>query len=277
MSAGLKTAGRAAKVSTRPARRNKHRMRNLVQDATVAVLVLLVLVLWQVAASRGLINGQLFGAPLGILKSAQQGIVSGTLFVNAWVTLYETVVGLAIGSIAGTVCGLGLWFIPTITRPAEGFSIVLNSVPKIALGPLIVIWFGSGMSSKIWLAAVSTFAVAMIAATAAVRELDRDLLNLFRALGASRTKIFRKLILPSSVPWIFSALRMNIGFALIGAVIGEFIASQDGLGHAVFVAGSLFDLNTVWLGIILLTLMAALLTFIVRLIEERIVTWKSDR
>lgn len=277
MSAGLEaTAGRAPRVGTRP-RRNPHRTRNRIQDATVAALVILTLVLWQLAAARGLINGQLFGAPLGILESARQGIISGKLFINAWVTLYETVVGLAIGSIAGTVCGLGLWFIPTITRPAEGFSIVLNSVPKIALGPLIVIWFGSGMSSKIWLAAISTFAVSMIAATAAVRELDRDLLNLFRALGASRRKIFRKLILPSAVPWIFSALRMNIGFALIGAVIGEFIASQDGLGHAVFVAGSLFDLNTVWLGIILLTLMAALLTFIVRLIEERIVTWKSER
>ncbi|OYV46219.1 MAG: hypothetical protein B7X10_05105 [Burkholderiales bacterium 21-58-4] len=165
----------------------------------------------------------------------------------------------------------------TLARPAEGVSIVLNSVPKIALGPLIVIWFGSGMSSKIWLAGISTFAVSMIAATASVRELDRDLLNLFRALGASRGKIFRKLILPSAVPWIFSALRMNIGFALIGAVVGEYIASQAGLGHEVFVAGSLFDLNTVWLGIIVLTLMASLLTLIVRLIEERFVTWKSDR
>jgi NitT/TauT family transport system permease protein len=275
MSARLGTAGRAATGRART-RRNPHRVRNLVQNATVLLLVLGILVLWQVAAFRELINGQLFGSPLGILASARQGLASGTLLFNSWVTLYETVIGLLIGSLSGTACGLGLWFVPKIARPAEGFSIVLNSVPKIALGPLIVIWFGSGMSSKIWLAAISTFAVSMIAATASVRELDRDLLNLFRALGASDGRIFRKLILPSAVPWIFSALRMNIGFALIGAVVGEYIASQNGLGHAVFVAGSLFDLNTVWLGIILLTLMASLLTVIVGLIEERIVTWKSE-
>jgi len=253
------------------------RVLNLLQNAAVVAIVIAGLGLWQLAANRQWINGQLFGSPLGILASAHQGLTTGTLIYDTWVTLYETVMGLLVGSIAGTGCGLGLWFVPKIARPAEGVSIVFNSVPKIALGPLIVIWFGSGVSSKIWLAAVSTFAVSMISATASVRELDRDLLNLFRALGASRGKIFRKLILPSAVPWIFSALRMNIGFALIGAVVGEYIASQAGLGHEVFVAGSLFDLNTVWLGIIVLTLMASLLTLIVRLIEERFVTWKSDR
>lgn len=268
----------AAAVPTRRARKsNPHRTLNLLQNAAVAAIIIAGLALWQIAADRHLINGWLFGSPLGILSSAHQGLTTGTLLYDTWVTLYETVAGLLIGSFAGTGCGLGLWFVPKIARPAEGISIVLNSVPKIALGPLIVIWFGSGMSSKIWLAAVSTFAVSMIAATASVRELDRDLLNLFRALDASRGKIFRKLILPSAVPWIFSALRMNIGFALIGAVVGEYIASQAGLGHEVFVAGSLFDLNTVWLGIIVLTLMASLLTLIVRFIEERLVTWKSER
>lgn len=275
MSAGIGTVATARR--RRPARRNPHRVRHMVQNVAVTAIVAAILLLWQLAADRHFINGQLFGAPLGILAAGKQGLASGTLLSDAGVTLYETLAGLALGSVAGTACGLGLWFVPKIARPAEGFSIVLNSVPKIALGPLIVIWFGSGMSSKIWLAAISTCAVSMIAATASVREIDRDLLNLFRALGASRGKIFRKLILPGAVPWIFSALRMNIGFALIGAVVGEYIASQNGLGHAVFVAGSLFDLNTVWLGIIVLTLMAALLTFILRLIEERFVNWKSER
>jgi NitT/TauT family transport system permease protein len=247
------------------------------QAASVAVILATTIGLWQLAAERGWINGQLFGSPGGILAAAEQGLTSGTLLSNTLVTLYETLIGLGVGSLAGTACGLGLWFAPKIARPAEGCSIVLNSVPKIALGPLIVIWFGSGVSSKIWLAAISTYAISMITSYAAVREMDRDLLNLFRTLRATRWMIFRKLILPSSIPWIFSALRMNIGFALIGAVVGEYIASQAGLGHEVFVAGSLFDLNTVWLGIIVLTLMASALTFVVRLIEERLITWKSDR
>jgi len=235
----------------------------------------LVIAAWQACASLGLINGHLLGSPAGVLASAVTGLRDGSLGANSAVTLYETVAGLAIGSIAGTACGLLLWFVPKISRPAEGLSILLNGVPKIALGPLIVIWFGSGTSSKIWLAAVSTYAVAMISATAAVRELDRDLINLFRTLGARRWAMLRRLILPSALPWIFSALRMNIGFALIGAVVGEYIASQNGLGHEIFVAGSLFDLNTVWLGIIVLTMMAMLLTAFVRLIEERLIRWKT--
>lgn len=244
------------------------------QKAVGLACLLALLALWQWAAGTHVINGQLFGSPSGILAAFRTALASGTLVSDTLVTAYETLAGLAIGSLTGTLAGLALWFTPALARPAEGFSVLLNSVPKIALGPLIVIWFGSGTDSKVWLAAISTYAVSMIAATAAMREIDRDLVNLFRSLGASPRMMFRKLILPSAVPWIFSTLRMNVGFALIGAVVGEFIASQHGLGHAIFVAGSLFDLNTVWLGIILLTLLAALLTGVIRLLEERLVTWK---
>jgi NitT/TauT family transport system permease protein len=244
------------------------------RGAIVAAICAVLIVLWQTCASRGWINGQLFGSPLGILSAAQVGLAQGTLISDTLTTLYETLMGLAIGSILGVGLGLLLWFLPAIAGVAEGFSILLNSIPKIALGPLIIIWFGSGMSSKIWLASISTFAVAMISSSAAAREVDRDLLNLFHSFQAKRWMIFQKLILPGALPWIFSTLRVNIGFALIGAVVGEYIASQSGLGHEVFVAGSLFDLNTVWLGIIILTLMATLLTFIVQLIEKRIVSWK---
>jgi NitT/TauT family transport system permease protein len=247
---------------------------SMIRVGVVTFICVGILALWQIAASRSWINGQLFGSPLGIYNAAYSGLTQGSLISDTLITLYETLVGLAIGSLLGTSLGLLLWFLPAISGVAEGFSILLNSIPKIALGPLIIIWFGSGTGSKIWLASISTFAVAMISSTAAAREIDRDLLNLFRSFQAKRSMIFRKLILPSALPWIFSTLRVNIGFALIGAVVGEYIASQAGLGHEVFVAGSLFDLNTVWLGIIILTLMATLLTFIVQLIEERIVSWK---
>lgn len=252
----------------------RRRSRLIRQIGAITLTVVVVLVLWQWAANAGTINGQLFGSPAGIFAALKQGLSAGTLISDTLVTLYETILGLAIGSIVGTLCGLGLWFVPGLARPAEGLSIVLNSVPKIALGPLIVIWFGSGTTSKVWLAALSTYAVSMIAAAASMREVDADLLNLFRSFGAAPGKVFRKLILPSAVPWIFSALRMNVGFALIGAIVGEYIASQNGLGHEIFVAGSLFDLNTVWLGIIVLTLLAAIMTTIVRLVEERVVSWK---
>lgn len=241
-----------------------------------AILVALI-IFWQVAAQAGWINGQLLGSPLGIFQSGLIGLTKGDLLHDTWVTLAETILGLLIGSGLGIALGLMLWFYPKVSDVAEQFSILLNSVPKIALGPLIIIWFGSGMVSKVWLAVISTFAVAMISSCAAAKEVDPDLLNLFRSFKAKRSMIFRNLIVPASIPWIFSIFRINIGFALIGAVVGEFIASEHGLGHSVFVAGSLFDLNSVWLGVIVLTLMAAVLTWFVQLIEERVVSWKSEQ
>jgi NitT/TauT family transport system permease protein len=219
----------------------------------------------------------LLGSPSGIWLAAQQGLNGGTLVSDTLVTLYETVLGLGLGSGLGIGLGLLLWFVPRVSGVAEGLSVILNSIPKIALGPLIVIWFGSDMTSKVWLAGISTFAVAMISSCAAAREVDKDLLNLFRSFNAKPSMIFTKLILPGAMPWVFSTLRVNIGFALIGAVVGEYIASQAGLGHEVFVAGSLFDLNTVWLGIIVLTLMATLLSWIVQFTEAKVISWKAKR
>jgi len=254
------------------------RLKGLGATSGVVILIMVALVvLWQVAAQRAWINGQLFGSPLGIYKAAVVGLTQGNLVTDTLTTLNETVLGLVIGSGMGIGLGLLLWFVPRVAGVTEGFAVILNSIPKIALGPLIVIWFGSDMTSKVWLAGISTFAVAMISSCAAAREVDQDLLNLFRSFKAKPGMIFRKLIVPSALPWIFSTLRVNIGFALIGAVVGEYIASQAGLGHAVFVAGSLFDLNTVWLGIIILTLMATLLSWIVQFAENRIISWKTKR
>jgi NitT/TauT family transport system permease protein len=252
-------------------------MRKTNNAAAIVTFILVALIIfWQLAAQAKWVNGQLLGSPLGIFEAGVIGLTKGQLLYDTWVTLTETILGLVIGSGLGIGLGLMLWFYPKASDVAEQFSILLNSVPKIALGPLIIIWFGSGMVSKIWLAVISTFAVAMISSCAAAKEVDPDLLNLFKSFKAKRAMIFKKLIVPASIPWIFSILRINIGFALIGAVVGEFIASENGLGHSVFVAGSLFDLNSVWLGVIVLTLMAAVLTWVVKLTEERVVSWKAE-
>jgi len=266
-------------LSSSPAvrRRAARRKAQLGTSGAVAAIVIALVALWQVAVAYGWINGKLLGSPAGIWVAAVQGIEHGTLASDTVVTLYETVLGLIAGSGLGIGFGLLLWFLPRVSGVAEGLSVILNSIPKIALGPLIVIWFGSDAASKIWLAGISTFAVAMISACAAAREVDRDLLNLFRSFNARPSMIFTKLIVPGALPWIFSTLRVNIGFALIGAVVGEYIASQAGLGHEVFVAGSLFDLNTVWLGIIVLTLMATLLTAIVQFTESKVISWKAKQ
>ena len=240
----------------------------------VGILALIV-GLWQWGASAHAINGSLFGSPAGIAASAARTWSDGSLLTDTALTLWETVAGFVLGTVLGSVAGLGLWYTPFLARVIEPAAVAINGVPKIAMGPLIIIWLGAGVESKIVLAFVSTAIVAFLAAYAAAREVDRDLVTLLRSMGATRAQTFRTLLVPGALPLIFSAMRINVGFALVGAVVGEFIASAHGLGHAVFVAGNMFDLNTVWLGIIVLSLIAAVLYAVLGAAERALVKGRS--
>jgi NitT/TauT family transport system permease protein len=239
--------------------------------ATHVALVAAAIALWQIAAARGWINGHLFGSPAGVVASAARMWSDGSLVADTALTAGETVAGFVLGTLLGTFVGLVLWASRFAARVVDPIAVAFNAVPKIALGPMIIIWLGAGVSSKIALAFVSTAVVALLAAYAATREIDPDLLTLFRCFGASRAQTFGKLVLPAALPLVFGAMRINVGFALVGAVVGEFISSQAGIGHDVFVAGNLFDLNTVWVGIFALSLIAAVMYGAIGVIERLLI------
>ncbi len=238
---------------------------------THAALALAAIALWQIAASRNWINGHLFGSPAGVVASAARMWADGSLLGDTALTAGETTAGFVLGTLIGTFVGLALWASRFAARVVDPIAVAFNAVPKIALGPMIVIWLGAGIGSKIALAFVSTAVVALIAAYAATREIDPDLLTLLRCMGASRVQTFAKLVVPAALPLIFGTMRINVGFALVGAVVGEFISSQAGIGHAVFVAGNLFDLNTVWVGIFALSIIAALMYGAIGLLERALI------
>jgi NitT/TauT family transport system permease protein len=250
-------------------------LRKAAVPAVQLALLAIVIALWQYGAAVHAINGQLFGTPSGIVDAARRTIADGSLLTDTGLTVYETLAGFVLGTLLGSVLGLGLWYSRFLANVVEPAAVAFNGVPKIALGPLIIIWLGAGTESKIVLAFVSTFVVALLAAYGATREVDRDLVTLLRSVGASRWQIFRKLLVPSALPTMFGAMRINVGFALVGAVVGEFISSQHGIGHAVFVAGNLFDLNTVWLGIIVLSLVAAVMYNFLALAERMLVKGRT--
>jgi NitT/TauT family transport system permease protein len=173
--------------------------------------------------------------------------------------LSTTLVGLIIGSLLGILAGLGMWFTPRVMHLLDPIIVVLNGLPKIALGPLIVIWFGAGGMSKIVLATFATFIIALLNSAEGSSKVDSDTVSLVKSMGGSRRQIFAKVIVPSSVPWITSALRINVGMALLAVIGGEFISAKAGLGHKAAVAGNLYDLNDIWVSVILILLLAAVL------------------
>lgn len=246
----------------------------------VAVVQLLILVLlvgaWEYGVRAGVISAFLFGSPSGILQAGWKMIQSGELWEHAYYTLWASIIGFIAGTLLGTVPGLLLWYSPYVARVIEPFLVAINSVPKIAFAPLVILWFGTGLVSKIALSISLTSIVALLAAFQAAKDTDPDLQKMLVSLGASKWQIFSKVVVPSSLPYVISTFRINIGFALVGTVVGEFISSSYGIGHVIFVASSLYDLNTVWVGIFSLMALGFVLYAGVELAERKLLRWKDQ-
>lgn len=231
---------------------------------------------WQVAASAGWISEFLVGAPNGIWRSFAAGVRDGSLFFDTWITVYEAILGFVIGTIAGSLVGLGLWGSVFLARITEPFIVALNSVPKIALAPIVILWFGTGLISKVALAVSMTALVALIAAYGGAKDADPDLQKLMVSMGASKRQVFSGVVVPSTIPVIIATFRINIGFGLVGAVVGEFMSSKRGLGHLIYEASGLYDLDTVWMGLFVLMAVGFVLYHGIDWLERRLLPWKTD-
>ena len=232
--------------------------------------------LWEIGVRAGWISAFLVGSPLGIFTLAFKMIASGELLSDTWYTLFEAILGFVIGTIFGSLLGLALWYSVFVARLVEPFIVAINSVPKIALAPIVVLWFGTGLVSKVALSVSLTTIVALIAAYQAAKDADVDLQSLLISMGADKHQVFFKAVVPSTLPSIIATFRINVGFGLVGAVVGEFISSQRGLGHLIYTASSLYDLNTVWVGLFTLMIMGFVLYYVIDLIERTSLPWKQS-
>ncbi|WP_201190250.1 ABC transporter permease [Pseudomonas fluorescens] len=266
------TSTTALAVNT-PAPRTRRRLPvGLMQLA----ILLLVVGTWEYGVRAGFISAFLFGSPSGTALAGWKLIQSGELWEHAYYTLWASIIGFVAGTVLGTVPGLLLWYSPHVARVIEPFLVAINSVPKIAFAPLVILWFGTGLVSKIALSISLTSIVALLAAFQAAKDTDPDLQKMLISLGASKWQIFAKVVVPSALPYVISTFRINIGFALVGTVVGEFISSSYGIGHVIFVASSLYDLNTVWVGIFSLMALGFVLYAGVELAERKLLRWKDQ-
>ena len=236
-------------------------------------LGLMLLLLWQGASGR-LVDNFFISNPIDVGTRLAGWVGDGSLFVHLWATVYATVVGFFVGAVGGVVLGIWLGVSPFTSRLLSPYLNALNALPKVALAPLFVLWFGLGLKSKIALAAVLVLFLVFLNTYAGVREVDQDLIDGARLMKATRTQLIGKVIIPSAMSWVFAGLKISVPYALIGAVLGEMIAANRGLGYLVQFSGSQFNSAGVFAVLIVIALLAVALNFLVEIVQHRIQQWR---
>lgn len=236
---------------------------------------IVVLVAWQILA---LIIGGFqfkFSSPSEVLATFYHQLTDPALiekfniYRSFLLTFIETLLGFLIGNLIGTLIGMLMWFSPNISKITKPFIIALSAIPIFALAPLLILWFGTGLSAKVTMAAFSVVIVALYQAFEGAQNVSHDHINYFKSLRATKSQIMFKLIIPSSLVWVFSSYRLNVGFAIIGAFIGEWISAQYGIGHIILAASGLYNVSLIFVGIICLMIISFIMNTMLGLIEKR--------
>lgn len=236
----------------------------------ISVLILF-LGLWELLSRLGVIDSFLFSSPSRIISTVKSLYLSGDLFKHVATTLLETIIGFLIASAVGILIAVLFWWSDYLRKVFEPYVVVLNSLPKIALGPLIIIWFGAGTKAIIFMTFLVTVIVTVINMYAGFNEVDKGKIFLLKSLGASKGKIFMHLVMPSNVPALISTLKINVGMSWIGSIMGEYLVSKQGIGYLIVYGGQVFKLDLVMTGTVILCLLAALMYFLVATLERKIV------
>jgi NitT/TauT family transport system permease protein len=224
--------------------------------------------LWEIGARAGWIDAFFWSQPSAIAQTMAIFFTTGDAWTDISFTFRSTILGFLIGTTAGSLLGLSFWWSRNYAAIVQPYVICLESIPKLALAPLIILVFGIGLVSKVAVATALTLVVSTLTAYAGVKALDPDGEKLFYSLGATRLQVFRKLVIPFCMPWVISVLRVNIGLALTGAIVGEFIASQHGLGRAILYAGQTYDIALVWVAVLVLSTLAIVMYAAVSWLES---------
>lgn len=236
----------------------------------IAVLFLF-LSLWELSAQFNWINPFITSSPTRIAKAIAELYKNGTLFYHVGTTLWETLIGFFIAVSLGYSIALLLWWSEAFRRISEPYFVVLNALPKIALGPLIIIWCGTGSGAIVFMTVLIGIIVAILNMLNGFMATDENKLLLMKSMGATKLQILTKLVIPSSLPNFISMLKINVGMAWIGSIMGEYIVSKAGIGYLIVYGGQVFKLDLVMSAVFILCLLAALMYAVVALLEKFVI------
>jgi len=236
----------------------------------------LFLLFWEYYSSLDSTNLFLFSSPSYVFNSLFENIKNGILINDFIITSIEVIVGFTIGNVLGSVLGMSLWLSPKVAKISHPYIITIGAIPIFSLAPMMIIWFGTDIFSKVMIVILSTIVIAITQSYEGAKNVDIQQINLLKSFGAKRIEIFFKIIIPSSLIWVFNSLRLSVSFAVLGAFIGEFISAEFGLGYRILRAGGIYDVSLVLASVLLLIALVFLMLITISYIEKIIMPWKKN-
>ena len=249
----------------------KQKRFNLLVLLTQISIIALFIILWEVLTRYNIINSFIFSSPSLILKTIKDLALQGNLFNHILTTFYETIIAFVLGIVLGFIIAIILYSFKFIQKVFDPFLTLINSLPKVALGPILIIWIGANMNSIIVMALLINLIVSIITIYNGFLQVDHNKITLLKSFKASKIQILTNLIIPSSYKTIISSLKLNISMSLIGVIMGEFLVSKEGLGYLIMYGTQVFNLNLVMSGIFLLLIFSYILYKTITIIEKKLI------
>ena len=233
------------------------------------LILIAVVVVWEILAQTRVIDPFFFSSPSRIVLTIGQLFSSGDLVYHLFITLGETILGFLIATFLGTLIAVSLWWSEKLRAVLDPYIVVLNSLPKIALGPLIIIWFGAGTTSIIVMCVLICIVITTLSMLSSFVGVDKEKVLLMKAFGATKFQILKKLVLPNSIPEFISVLKINVGMSWVGTIMGEYLVSKAGLGYLIVYGSQIFKLDIVLASTVVLCVLACTMYGIVGIFEKK--------
>ncbi|MBO0907915.1 ABC transporter permease [Arthrobacter sunyaminii] len=260
----------------RPARKNLDASGLSIRLGQLAITIT-VLGSWELLARAGIIDEFFFPLPSDILVTVWEWISTGYVFPHLWVTMQEAILAFITGAAAGLFLGFLLARVTVLERLLDPFLKAFNALPRVVLAPIFLLWFGLGIWSKVAFGFTLVFFIVFFNTLEGVKSVDRVLVNNARMLGASEKQLLRHVFIPSALTWIFSSLHISVGFAITGAVVGEYLGASAGVGYAIAQAQGVFDTQGVFAGMFILMIVVLIIDILVNRLERHLLRWRPNQ
>jgi len=244
----------------------KHR-RNII--ITRILILVSFFILWEVLGNLKVIDPFLTSTPSRMIKSFIKLYNEGSLIRHVSITCYETIIGFTLGTLLGTLIAIMLWWSDFLCKVLDPYIVVLNALPKVALGPMIIFWAGNGMKAIIIMALLISVISTVISVLSGFREVEEDKIKLLKTFGASKVKILTHLIIPATKPTFISALKISVGLSWVGVIMGEFLVAKEGLGFLIVYGGQVAQLDMVMMSVVILAVIAYIMYELVHYFEKK--------